>query len=137
MPHCAPGKRLVTAAAIRCAVLCRTSGSASGLLLVTMRTVASCWSGYERSTIWSFTTAASAPSSRRGEIAAAMSRTGVPADTARLDPSGSVMVTWLMKGAICSMLCAGACQPTFATTPLRWATFAWLANRSSRAWMQA
>ena len=33
----------------------------------------------------------------RGEISAATSRTGVPAGTVRLDPSGSVTVTWLIR----------------------------------------
>ena len=41
MPHCAPGKSAVTAAAIRCAVEWRASASASGLWSVTMRTRAS------------------------------------------------------------------------------------------------
>ena len=45
MPHWRPGNRFVTAAASRCAVLCRYSGSASGLLSVTMRTEASASSG--------------------------------------------------------------------------------------------
>src|SRR5215470_5273299 len=58
MPHCAPGNRFVTAAAIRCAVLWRSSGSASGLLSVTMRTAESCSSGYERSTSLPLTIAA-------------------------------------------------------------------------------
>ena len=81
MPHCAPGKRFVTAAAIRCAVLWRRSGSASGLLSVTMRTVASFSSGYDRSTSVPSTTAAYAAFASPGEIPAATSRTGVPADT--------------------------------------------------------
>ena len=42
MPHCTFGKSAVTAAASRCAVECRYSSSASGILLVTIRTFASC-----------------------------------------------------------------------------------------------
>src|SRR5688572_21739651 len=96
MPHWAPGNRLVTAAASRCAALWRNSGNASGLSGVTMRTDASCASGYVKSTSCSSTTAASAAFASLGEIAAAMSRTGVPGDTLRLDPSGSVTVMGLM-----------------------------------------
>ena len=40
-----------------------------------------------------FTIAAYAAFARPGEIPAATSRTGVPADTSRVDPSGSVIVT--------------------------------------------
>src|SRR5262245_63615294 len=97
MPHWTAGNRFVTAAASRCAVLWRMSGSASGLSDVTMRTDALRVSGYVRSTRRSSTTAASAAFASLGEIAAAMSDTGVPADTARLDPSGSVTVTWLIE----------------------------------------
>jgi hypothetical protein len=60
MPHWTAGKSVVTAAAIRCAVLWRASISASGLLSVTMRTFASAVSGKVRSTSRSSTTAASA-----------------------------------------------------------------------------
>ena len=45
MPHCTPGNRFVTAAASRCAVLCRYTVSASGLVSVTIRTEASCVKG--------------------------------------------------------------------------------------------
>src|SRR5687768_17179977 len=97
MPHCAPGKRFVTAAASRCAVLCRNNGSASALSGVTMRTEAGALSGYVRSTRRSSTTAATAALASRGEIAAATSRTGVPGGTLRLDPSGSVTVISLIE----------------------------------------
>src|ERR1044071_660509 len=109
MPHCALGKRLVTAAAIRWAVLWRASISASALLSVTMRTFASAVSGYVRSTRVSSTTAAKAACARRGEIASATARTGAPADTALLDPSGSVTVTWLME--LKEVVGAGGLEP--------------------------
>src|SRR5687768_12043391 len=101
MPHCAPGKRFVTAAASRCAVLCRNNGSASALSGVTMRTDAGALRGYVRSTRRSSTTAATAALASRGEIAAATSRTGVPGGTLRLDPSGSVTVISVIESAGC------------------------------------
>jgi hypothetical protein len=58
-----------------------------------MRTAESCSSGYERSTSLPLTIAAYAAFARPGEISAATSRTGVPDETLRLDPSGSVTVT--------------------------------------------
>src|SRR5687768_12104457 len=97
MPHWALGNRFVTAAASRWAVLCRNRSSASGLLLVMMRTLASDVSGYDRSTIRSSTTAASAALASPGEIAAATSRTGDPAGRALVDPSGSVIETSELK----------------------------------------
>ena len=77
---------------------------ASGLSGVTIRTAASDVSGASRSTSRSDTIAARAAFASRGEIAAAMSRTGVPAGTRRLDPSGSVTVTSLMEWC-CLRLC--------------------------------
>src|SRR5436190_19184269 len=90
MPHCAPGKRFVTAAAIKCAVLWRKSGNASALSGVTTRTEASPVNGNVRSTSLPFTTAATAALARRGEICAAMSAGVDPAAIRRLEPSGSV-----------------------------------------------
>ena len=70
----------------------------------------------------------------RGEIASATSRTIVPAGTARLDPSGSVTFTWLMEIVGCwrPLCCSWPLGPPSLIRPwqLRWATFAWLANRS-------
>jgi len=91
------GNKAVTAAAIRCAVLCRYRCSASALFSVTMRTCASSVSGCDRSTRRSFTTAASAASASRGEIVAATADTAIPDATACWEPSGSVIVTWLIS----------------------------------------
>ena len=93
MPHCASGNSEVTAAASRCAVLWRYSASAPGVLGVTTVSAASLSSGYDRSTMRSSTYAASASRASRGEIPAATSRTGVPAGTRRVDPSGVLTVT--------------------------------------------
>src|SRR5690242_10435096 len=71
---------------------------------------------------------ASAALASRGEMASATSRTRVPAGTARLDPSGSVTFTWLMGVDIVR----GAHLRSLELWELRWATFAWLANRSAR-----
>src|SRR5688572_26210157 len=73
-----------------------------------MRTEASAVSGDVRSTSLPSTTAARAAWARRGEIATAMSRTGAPADTALLDPSGRVTVTWLMNVKVVG---AGGLEP--------------------------
>ena len=89
-----PGKRLVTAAASRCAVLWRYSASASGLSSVTMRTEASAVERKRQIDQRAVDHRRPAPPSPGAERSpAATSRTGVPARHARLDPSGSVTVT--------------------------------------------
>jgi type III secretory pathway lipoprotein EscJ len=93
IPHCTSGNKFVTAAASKCAALCRQSARASGLSGVTMRTAASFSRENVRSTRRSSTTPASATLARRGEIPAATSRTSAPAGIVRRDPSGSVIVT--------------------------------------------
>src|SRR4029079_13148864 len=60
-------------------------------------TDASAFSGYDRSTRRLSTLPASAALARPGEIDEARSATVVPAGTLRLDPSGSVIVTWLIR----------------------------------------
>src|SRR5688572_28819773 len=97
MPHWTPANRFVTAAASRCAVLWRYSASASGLSEVMILTDASRSSGKDRSTSLPSTDPASAAFSRRGEMLAARSATRVPAGTARLEPSGNVMLMSLME----------------------------------------
>src|SRR5688572_16265873 len=59
-------------------------------------TDASALSGYDRSTRRPSTLPASAALASPGEIDVARSATVVPAGTLRLDPSGSVIVTWLI-----------------------------------------
>ena len=76
---------------------------------VTNRTAASASSGKVRSTIRSSTTAASACFARRGDSSFARSATGAPAGTARVEPSGSVTVTWLMRSAPERTGSGGAC----------------------------
>src|SRR5262245_25345506 len=61
-----------------------------------MRMVASRSRPNPRSTSLPSTTPASAALASPGEICPATSRTGVPAATLRLDPSGSVTVIWLI-----------------------------------------
>src|SRR6185369_6997846 len=60
-------------------------------------TDASAFSGYDRSTRRLSTLPASAALASPGEIDVARSATVVPAGTLRLDPSGSVIVTWLIS----------------------------------------
>ncbi len=125
MPHWAPGKRAVTAAAMRCAVLCRKSGNASGLSCVTMRTRASWVNGVVRSTRRSSTNAASAAFASRGEISAATSPGVAPEDTRRLEPSGSVTEMSLIaavvngKGSLSCVRLAVARFASFGVQPSR------------------
>src|SRR6266550_6862528 len=107
MPHWTSGKRLVTAAANRCAVLWRYSASASGFFSVTILTEASRLSGNVRSTSLPSTRPASAALARRGDIDSATSRTSVPAGTWRGDPSGNVTVTWFIDDRACGGCLAG------------------------------
>src|SRR5437667_8990547 len=90
-----------------------------------MRIAASRSRGYVRSTSLPSTTPASAALASPGEIAAAMSRTGVPDGTVRFEPSGSVTVISLIDGltleAFSSQLPASSSyvdgEPSFRT---RW-----------------
>src|SRR4029453_5842814 len=91
-----------------------------------MRTAASVSSGNDRSTSLPLTTAAYAAFARPAEISAATSRTGVPDETLRVDPSGSVTVSWLIGiTAGCLRVGGGAWVDK---SPL---INPWLANRSS------
>src|ERR1043166_5581793 len=74
-----------------------------------MRTAASFSSGYERSTSLPSTSAAYAAFARPGEICAATSRTAVPDETLRLEPSGSVIVISLIK--VEKLVGAGGLEP--------------------------
>ena len=96
-----------------------------------MRTRASAVSGYDRSTIRSSTNAASAARARPAEIDPAMSAGVVLAGTTRLEPSGSVTVMSLM--VLAERDFRGCAPPSLAPRAFGAATFAWLANRSSRS----
>src|SRR4051794_2365054 len=92
--YLAPGNSRVTASARTCAVEWRNTSRPSTVFGVTSCNSVSCASGRDRSIHSPSALAASAALARPSPIDAATSPAVVPDGYSRLEPSGSVTVTW-------------------------------------------